>query len=336
MLIRDTDILTEYSQLSGTPNYAGLLPSLRMVEIKYIVPILGQDLYDALDSAITAATEQDPLAEVWTDLLHQCRMAIGPLFCYFHADKADVQFTDAGMQRAESSTNKVAYQEQRAKFKEANLQEGEYALELLQAFLDKKREDYPEWMDSDNFDSYKSLFIKSGTEFNALFPSATPYRNYWLLRATMYDVEQNNIRPFLGDDLFDELKAEDIKKDPEFSDEQKTLLLKIKKAIVNLTVAFAIPFLNVRIGSNGLTVPAITSFSQDDQQNTRAGVDHAMLDNFITSCTNAGTTWLNNANTYLTNNQTTFTNWIGFATTGDDDEESTSTNADLNSSFGMI
>lgn len=314
MLFRDADKLKEYAQITGTIHFDGLKASLRMVELKYIIPIIGKDLYQALDEALTDATVQDPLDEVFVNLLHQCRMAIGPLFCYFHADKADVQFSDAGMQRAESSTNKNAYQEQRQKFKEANLSEGEEALELLLQFLEENKEDYTEWTDSENFKKYRSLFIKSGSAFNELFPSQTPHRNYWLLRATMYDVEENNIRAFLGSTLYEDLKEEDAKLDPEFSDEQAALLHRLKKAIANLTVCLAVPFINVRLGSNGLTVPAVTTFSQNDADNTRNGIDHQMIDTFIKACNNAANTWLLNAKDYLTNHKTDFPDWIGFAT----------------------
>lgn len=331
MLVRDTDILIQYAQITGSMRYDAAEASLRMVELKYIVPVLGKDLYDVLNAAIDAVTAEDPLNEDFVSLLHQCRMAIGPLFCYFHADKADVLFSDSGMQRSETATNKNAYQEQRTKFKEANLTEGEYALELLQQFLETNRENYPEWLDSDNFKKYKSLFIKSGTEFNDIFPSQTPFRNYWSLRSKMQDVEENNIRNFLGNELYKELKEEDAKKDPDFIDEEKVLLFKLKKAIANLTVAFAVPFLNVRIGSNGLTVPAIATFSTNDNENTRSGIDAKMLSTFISSCTNAGTDWLTNAEKFLTQNKTAFPTWIGFAAPAED----CSVNENLENIFGL-
>ncbi len=332
MLVRTSAILKEYAQIAANWPYEDLEPSLRMVELKYIVPVLGKDLYDVLDAAITAATEQDPLNPDFVDLVHQCRMAIGPLFCFFHADKADILFSASGMQRRETTTNKVAYQEQRSKFKEANLKEGEEALEMLQQFIEFNQEDYPEWLDSDNFKKYKSLFIKTGTEFNDIFPSATPYRNYWALRPRMQQIEETVIRKLLGDDLYNELKEEDAKKDPAFIDEELILLDKLKKAIANLTVALAIPFINVRISSEGLTVPAVTSFSQDDMYQNRNGIPDKMLSTYISACINTGSDWIENATDYLTANKTAFASWIGFA----DAEEDTSCNADLNSSFGFV
>ena len=216
------------------------------------------------------------------------------------------------MQRLESATNKNAYQEQRSKFKEANLAEGEYALELLQQFLEDNREDYPEWLDSDSFKKYKQLFIKTGEEFNTLFPSATPYRNYRQLQPRMLDVEQQNVKKLLGADLFIELKEKDQKATPDFTDEEAYLVDLLKKAIANLAVAFAAPIMHVQIGPNGITMPAVASFSTNDSDNIRNGASDKVLSSFITACTNTGTNWIAEATQYITDNKTAFESWIGF------------------------
>ena len=334
MLVRDTDILIKYAQITAGTRYDSLEASLRMVELKYIKPVLGYVLYDLLNDAIDDDPTEANLLPEFADLLHQCRMAIGPLFCFFHADKADVLFSDSGMQRTETQTNKNAYQEQREKFKEKNREEGEEAMEMLQAHLELNQEDFPEWTDSDEFKKYKSLFIKSGSQFNEFFPSHTPHRNYRAMRSKMYDVEENAIRNFLGDELFDALKTEDEKKDPVFEEEQTELLKKLKRAIANLTVAAAAPLLNVRISSNGLTVPATASFSQDDASNTRAGIDHKMVDTFIISCSAAGTQWLDNAEKYLRAHPDEFAGWIGFATAEETDDNNVN-DKDLTGTFSM-
>lgn len=315
MIIRNNTTLAEYARISGTWEFDSCIPSLRIVEEKFIIPTISDDLYLMLNQALDAETENDPLDPVWKSLADQCRRAIGPLFCWFHADKADVVFTDGGMKRSESNQYKNAYQEQRNKFKEANLTEGEFALELLLKFIEKNQEDYPEWQDSPNFSRYKELFIKSASQFDEFFPSATPHRNYWAIRQTMHDVEQINIRNFLGDTLFTTLKTEDQKKYPAFSDEQKELMQMLKKAIANLTVASAIVHLNVRVGKNGITTPASATFSQDDAENTRAGLPDKWVDTYTKSCLDSGTGWITRAETYIRANKTAFATWIGFVTT---------------------
>jgi hypothetical protein len=323
MLFTDTLKLQEYAELTGKPNFIGLMPTLRLVEQLHIIPILGTEQYNDLNIAIAdfVADNTQTLTEAEENLLLQCRMAIGPLFCFYYADKADVKLSEAGMQRVETTNNKSAYQEQRTKFKEANLAEGENALELLIKFLEDNKDDYPAWAASNNFKQYRSLFIKTGFEFNDIFPSASPYRNYWSMRTKMVDVEENNIRPFLGDTLYIDLKAKSLLDDPGFSADEILLLSKLKKVIANFTVAFAVPLLSVRISGNGLTVPAVTFRATNDDAVSRSRIDDKLLVTFANTCSSTATDWLNNTRDFLTTKQTSFPDWIGFAVVTDDDDD---------------
>ncbi len=312
MLFTTTDKLKEYAELSGEANFASVKPTLRIVEQKHIVPILGRDLYDVLNAAILTATNVDPLPQEFVDLQEKCRHAIGPLFCYYYADKADVKLSDSGMKRSESNNLKTAYQEQRTKFKEANLSEGEDALEELIQFLEENFNDYTEWTDSDNFKRYRSMFIKTGGEFAQFFPSNCPHRNFWAMRAKMFEIEENMIRPILGKELFESLKEKLLDLVPDMGDEENLLLEKIRYAIANYTVAYSVPFLNVRIDGSGLSVVAAASFSTNDKENTRAGIDPKILSAYIAECKESGATWINNLTKFLTENKTVFPTWIGF------------------------
>lgn len=314
MLFNDTNKLKEYAQVSGTPHIDSFKASLRIVEQKYIVPFLGKELYDDLNEAVNEPIPS--LTQAQENLLHQCRMIIGPAFCYLHADKADVQFSEAGMQRVEAGgTHKSAYQEQRQKFKNANLHEAETAIELLIQFLEDNIDDYPEWVSSSSFTQYRSLFIKTGSAFQELFHSAAPFKNYWALRSKMKDVEELTIRPFLGDELFTILKDVAADPDGDYTDKQEALLYKLKKAIAYFTVAFAIPQLHVRIDSSGLTVPAVASFSDNNEENTRSGMNDKTLFTMVESCKSSGQEWLKNAEEYLLANPDDFEEWPGHPTT---------------------
>ena len=333
MLFKTSIKIKEYAQLAGEINFASIVPTLRMVEKKHIGAILGSELYNALDTAYTNAADENNLSASNKKLLLQCRMVIGPMLCCYYIDKADVLLGDSGAQRSETATNKTAFQYQGTKFKEANLREGEDATELLLQFLEENKADYPQWTASYTFKQYRSLFIKTGNEFNELYPSQSPYRNYWAMRTKMLDVEENIIRPFLGDTMTDALKAKDQTNNPVFTDKEKQLLFKLKKAISNYTVAFAVPQMNVRINANGLSVLATSSFSTNDNENTRSGANDTAINALIKSCTNTGQEWIVNATKFLNDNKVDFPDWIGF--TENIINEIASPNADLKGTFGM-
>jgi hypothetical protein len=333
MLFKDSKKLKEYAQLSGEINFLSLKATLRMVEQKHIITILGKGLYSILDTDYNAEPDENALPAPIKKLLLQCRMVIGPMLCCYHIDKSDVILGDSGAQRTETATNKTAFQYQGTKFKEANLREGEDATELLLQFLEDNKADYPLWTASDIFKQYRSLFIKTGNEFNELYPSQSPYRNYWAMRTKMLDVEENIIRPFLGDTMIDALKVIDQTPAPAFSTKEKQLLFKLKKAIANYTVAFAVPQMNVRINANGLSVIATSSFSTNDNDNTRSLANDTAINALIKSCNTTGQEWITNAIKYLKDNKTDFPDWIGFSETTI--IETASPNADLKGTFGM-
>ena len=279
-----------------------------MVEDEHIVPVIGNELYIILNTAYTDATTEASLTDVQKALLDKCRTVIGPLASFYLAARKDVTLSDGGLRREETATTKTAFQYQGANFTDTMLREGERATEALLKFLDTNMTDYPDWVSSAAFTNYKNLFIKSGKEFADAFPSASPYRNYIAMRSKMQDVEENNIRTALGDELFNALKAKDILATPGFTAKEVELIKKLKKSIAYFTVAFSIPFLNVRIDANGITVKTANRTSDDDKS-TRAAATNDALNSIMKRCEDAGALWLKNAIKYLNDNPTDFTGW---------------------------
>lgn len=334
MLFKTSDKLKLYSQISGTPVLASLRSTIEFIENNHIVAILGQELFNTLELNYQDTTNEDDLSDADAFLLDKVRKVIGPLLCYYYAPKADVQLTDSGVQRIETTTNKTAYQYQNTNFAQANLKEGEACSEQLIEFLEQYQESYPLWVASQAFTKYRSLFIKSGKEFDSLYASHTPYRNFYAIRSKMFDVEEINIRDTLGSEMYDAIKVRDITADPNYTNKEKQLLQRVKKAIAYLSVAFSLPMLNVRIDSNGLSVVASSTFSQNEKENTRAGADDNARIELMKSCMASGAVWINNTIAFIKENQETFPTWKGFAVqatiTG------TSINTELTGSFGML
>lgn len=291
MLFKNTIRVVDFAKLASTVNFNNIAPTIRMVEEQHIIPVLGQQLYDVLNAAYAGATAETDLTAPQQNLLDKCRNVIGPLVCYYYTPKAEVILSDAGAQRLETGNNKTAFQNQIINFREQNLRESEMATELLLQFLEENKTDYASWVTSDGFKDYRSLFIKTGKEFQSLFPSASPYRNYFAMRPRMKDIEENTIRTLLGDDLFASLKETDADADGAFTDVETDLIFKIKKAVAYLTVAATVPFLNVRIDGNGLTIKALAR-AQDDMLSARGQASSNDMGNLIAACKEAGASWI--------------------------------------------
>ena len=326
MLFKSSTELKAYAQLSGEVNFASLKPTLRFVEVFHIAAILGKELYASLDSAYT---NNSTLTAPQVALLEQCRQVIAPWFCYYYAPKADVQLGDSGM----TKNKDAAYQYQGTAFRESNLREAELCEELLLQFLEDGKDDFPQWVTSSAFKSYRALFIKTGSEFNTLFPSASPQRTYFAMRSKMVDVEEQMIRMAIGDALFTSLKTKDAGTQA-FTSVEKELLFKLKKAIAYQTVALAVPMFNVRIDASGLSIVAQGPRTSDDNVTSRAPAPDSNISLLIQSCADSAKMWLSNATAYLLANAIALS-YTAPVTSPDCSTTNNSVNADLYGAFGL-
>ena len=242
-------------------------------------------------------------------LLILCCKVIGPYTAYNFIPKAEVVLSDSGAQRMEANNAKTAFAYQITAALEQRLKEGEAATELLLQFLTEHTATFESWVNSEEFKRFKSLFIKTGNEFDFLYRTQQPFRNYFAMRFKMVDVEILTIESAITPSVFAYLKDKDMEIDPDWTVEEKTLLIYIKKSIAYLTVADSIPNLSVRIDNNGLSVLSDTG-SARNQVEIRKDVDNDKLSLLISTCRESGKQWLNKAIEYIRTHPDKFPSYI--------------------------
>jgi hypothetical protein len=332
MLFKDTSKLREFADLTEAVNFVSITPTIKSVEEQYIVPLIGRELYDALNTAYQLITDETTLSAANKNLLEYCRRVIGPSVCYEFAPKADGQLSDAGFRRQETGTAKTAYQYQLNNFREAQLRASEKAQESLLMFLEENSASYPAWISGKAFATFQALFIKTGSQFDECFTSASPQRNYRSMRSKMVDVEEMQVRAAIGDDLFDALKTKALNQTA-FTDAEEKLIFRLKKAIAYLTVAFAVPYLNVRMDAQGLTIVSGSASTSRDNENTRTNADSPAISALIRQSAEAGAAWLKKAVDYIEDHADEFPDWSADQS---DDTGSTDTGNDgLAGVFGL-
>lgn len=315
MLFKTSNTLQEFAQLAGELDMSSIRITMEAVEEKYLRPVLGATLLNSLQTAYKAAANDAAFTGAANiALIDMCRRVTAPFFCYHFAPKTDVQVSDAGVQRTETTTNKTAYQYQNTAYREENFNQGQEAVEKLIEFLEINKANYSGWVDSAEFKRYRSLFIKTAEDFNYQYPSHTPYRNFWAMRPKMIDVETLIIRKFLGNIIFAELKVKDQLADPGFTDKEKLLIEYIKKITAYHTVAFALPFLNVKIEANGLTV-ASQNRSTDDTKSTRDQAPNKTISDLVEQCNYNAKMWMDECTVFIKDNATDFATWPGLPAT---------------------
>jgi hypothetical protein len=288
MLFKTIQEIKEYTTV-GNITMPSATPVMNVAEEDYVLPLLGTELYNLLSNSYSNNSIANMPANLKA-LLPYARKVAAPYFAAAYYNKSDVSLSDSGGQRIETSNNKTAYQYQGTNFKEANIREGEKAAEKLLVFLAKNESDYEQWALSSAAADYKSFFIKNGSDFASLFTSASPHRNYIAMRPKMADMELMYVEDVMGTELTATLK-EKLHSNTLLPAEKKVVDC-IKKIIAYYTVAFSLPFLNVRIDAEGLSVVALTSFGSNDKSNSRGGITTEDIERLQNSCTESGRQWV--------------------------------------------
>lgn len=267
------------------------LPDIEAAEEKHIIPIIGKELYDELHEAYVGET----LTEAQTQLLQRIRK---PLAAYAYYDDLALQhamITDAGVRRTTTDNMPSAYRWEFEGVKEALLEKATAGIETLLSFLDINANSFTKWKQSEQYKFRQKQLIKTAMDFSAQYKLHQPNRTFSSLLSLMGDVELMYIYPTIGKAFYMDLIA-----DTTLNDQQKEVLILLKKAMANLTIYHAFEKLTVRMTAYG---PTIYDRYQDrletDSQPTTDLMAFAMK-----SALRDGQSYLSKAKDYLNRNAT--------------------------------
>lgn len=338
MLFKKVEDVLQFAEMTTSVNFASIQGTIRNIEHWHLVPILDKALYASLHNAYQLITLETSLTNAQQELLFMCRNVIGSYLCYYYAPKAEVKLSDGGVRRLETEQAKSAFQYQVKNFRDQHLREAEQHCESLFAFLDENQSSYPQWVESKSFAAFRLLFIKSASEFNEIYTTSSPFRNFFAMRFKMVDVEIQLIKPAITAPLFAVLKGKDLSAPDTFTEAEIELLSYLKKTIAYYTVAFALPYLAVRFDENGITITSEQGRSTNDNQAKLGDAGDVKISNLIRKCTEDGRQWLQTATNFILDNLTEFPSFEVPTAVEEDNKlhDTSSNNNELDGSFGLI
>jgi hypothetical protein len=250
-LITKIDEVRKFLRLNSLNNDRSL-PDIEATEQKYIIPVLGNHLYDKLQ-ALYVSNSQD---ENFMKLILLVRK---PLAAYAYLDNIGllhVSITDAGVRRFETGEMPAVYAWEFRELTKTLSNISMTGMEMLLDYLDENVILWPEWNDSPTKKLRNKLVIKSGKEFSDNYPLFQPLRSYNALRSIIIEVQDNYIVPSIGEDFLNGLLTE-----IELPHNLEIVRL-LKKAVAHYTIKHAVEQLPVNITEQGLTV--LTSGNSND------------------------------------------------------------------------
>lgn len=267
----------------------GSLPDIEAAEQMYIIPAIGDELFDDLQ---TAYNEQSTDKE--TSLL--ISLIQKPLAAYAFLDNIaliHVTISDAGIRRFTSDGTPSAFAWEFREVTKALANKAMSGMEVLLTYLEKNVSKWPKWQTSPARKDRNSLLIRTGTEFNNNYPLFQPMRTYYSLRTIIVEVQDNYIAPSVGKIFFNSLLANSV------GDEHVNEVIRLlKKSVCHYTIKHAVEQRTVEVTDQGFTV-LVSSNSNDVESGGRSAASASLLDSKKQAADRDGAVYLRKAISYL-------------------------------------
>lgn len=286
MLIKSIDEVKNVLRISNLDSDSSL-PDILSAEERYIVPVIGQALYDDLQTKYDANT----LSPTEAALLLRIQKPLAAFAYHDDLSLQHAQITDAGVRRMTTDNMPSAYRWEFDGVKDALLTRALQGIESLYDYMEKNAGSFALWTASTAYTRRNRFLIKNGIDFNDQYHVYHPFRTYEAMTGIMGDVEELYVSNLIGKDFFTALKA---LASP--STEEKKVIADLKKAVANLCIHHAIEKLPVKITDNGITIHVASSDRGDSDKQT-AGNDLLQLN--MKACYRDGQNYLTKAKKYL-------------------------------------
>ena len=168
-LIKNIETLKQFVKVNFT-NQTSQMPDIQGCENRYIIPLIGSEIYADMQALADANNVSNPLLKL-------LRAAIAPLTYYKDLPVIHLQIGDKGINTFVSENVKSAARWEFNSLRDYFAEEGSAALEVLIQYLYDNKDDL-EWAIPDE---YKNVFL-TGKEFSQYFPLYQPYRTFEFLR----------------------------------------------------------------------------------------------------------------------------------------------------------
>ena len=186
-------------------------PHIENAENRYIKPLLGFEMYDALVTLYKAEESQTPTDDekLRRELLGKIQFATIYLAYYIGFDFLNVSVTDAGFQRMETERTKGLYKYQEDAIKAFFAETGFNALDDVLTFLELNIDSFEEFMTSENFNKLITSFLPTVKVVEEIpFNIHRSNLIFLALKPSIAYIEDTTIRPVLGETIYATVKTE--------------------------------------------------------------------------------------------------------------------------------
>jgi hypothetical protein len=320
MLFKSIDEIKQFLAVGAGTDFNRLKPHIQNAETAYLRPLLGaalfKELQDFYDNLTTNANQGTPLVEsdeAMSELLSLVQRSLIHLTYWSGFQVLNATISDGGFKRTENEKVKSLFKYQEVELKEYFKTTGFNGLDEILFFLEmeiKKSEGeafiFKSFVDSGAWTILKSSFIPDTNTFNGIVFINHSRLTFLRLKSSMQLVEDLDIKPLLGEAIFNEIKLEMVKKTP--SAKVSSILPYIQKALAYLATALLMEESGADLTDKGLYFESTSS-----ENNLTTNKEPAESDriNFLAKRNKGiGTNYMEQLKSFLNANPT---DWPGYS-----------------------
>lgn len=278
-------------------------PHILNAETKFMKPLL-LGMFDELQEFYEAKTEKptDPDdAVIWddlTDLVSKCQKSIIHLAFWIGFQNLNSTISNSGFKRSESDKMKSLFKYQEDEMKTYFRNAGFDAMDEVLSFIEENITSFSEFKESANYTLIRQSFIPDTKTFDGIVHIASSRLTFLRLRNHMNLVEDMEIFPILGAEIYTAIKTEMIKDTPD----QKVMkiLPYIRKPIAYLSSALLMEESGADLTEKGLYFDATRAI--DNNTGERQPSSDSRIAILVTRNRAIGNAYLDQLKSYLAAN----------------------------------
>ncbi len=281
--VLDTNFQEHYAGVNMSMAWAELAPAVRQATEKFVIPYVGEELYNSLAGLYQASTEMTAEQLKALQLL-QDAVAFYTIYHVLPEKNAVVASAGVVQNTPEGGSTPVNQWSWKAKRWSA-LENADTFLDLLLNYLEKQviaeKEEFNIWKDSAAYKVKVSDFFRHTAQLDEYLNIQMSRRSFISLVRFMKQIEEDVIKPVLCTELYDAVTGINI------SEENKLLLPYIRRAVAYLGAAEAVPHHRVCIDGDGFRIVSQTD-QFDDRRNLTNNVHESAVQALMQRCEEQG------------------------------------------------
>lgn len=196
----------QYVPASASLSFEKMESSLSNVQELFLIPLLGDDMMEAIED-IYERVEMDDLTTEESKLLRLAQRAVANLAFWYDFDYLQVRISDQGFQRQGSEDWQQAYKYQEDRLRDGFKVKGFNALDRLLTYLSEHTEVFTDYAQSPADKATRKAIVRSVAEAQKYVNIDNSAIVYMRLAAEFPTVEEVELRGVLGSELYWQLRG---------------------------------------------------------------------------------------------------------------------------------